>query len=98
MEDVYQEFGGDLDVAALYADALMNLTPWALWDLRSGEPSDGARTLEAKDVLERAMARPGGQEHPGLLHLYIHLMEMSSTPELALAAGDRLRGLVPDAG
>jgi hypothetical protein len=33
-----------------------------------------------------------------MLHLYIHLMEMSSTPERALKVADTLRGLVPDAG
>jgi tetratricopeptide (TPR) repeat protein len=88
----------DPDIAALYADALMNLTPWQLWDLRSGRPAEGARTLEAKAVLERALATDAGRDHPGLLHLYIHLMEMSSTPEAALPVADRLRGLVPDAG
>ncbi|MFC8871980.1 hypothetical protein ACFUAC_30755 [Streptomyces sp. NPDC057148] len=88
----------DLDVATLYADALMNLTPWQLWDLRTGRPADGARTLEAKDVLDRALATEGGRAHPGALHLYIHLMEMSATPEAALTVADRLRGLVPDAG
>ncbi len=98
MEDVYHRFSDDLDVAALYADALMNLTPWSLWDLKTGEPTAGSRTLEAKDVLDRAMGRPGGSEHPGLLHLYIHLMEMSSSPETALPAADALRDLVPDAG
>ncbi|WP_043384138.1 tetratricopeptide repeat protein [Streptomyces mutabilis] len=88
----------DLDVTTLYADALMNLTPWQLWDLRTGRPAEGARTLEAKDVLERALAADGGREHPGVLHLYIHLMEMSATPQAALTVADRLRGLVPDAG
>ncbi|WP_167392506.1 tetratricopeptide repeat protein [Streptomyces pactum] len=88
----------DLDVAALYADALMNLTPWQLWDLRTGRPAEGARTLEAKDVLDRALGTEGGRAHPGVLHLYIHLMEMSATPEAALTVADRLRGLVPDAG
>ncbi|MER6221314.1 hypothetical protein ABT189_12145 [Streptomyces sp900105755] len=88
----------DLDVATLYADALMNLTPWQLWDIRSGRPADGARTEEAKAVLERALGTESGAGHPGLLHLYIHLMEMSPTPELALPFADRLRDLVPDAG
>ncbi|WP_432136489.1 MULTISPECIES: tetratricopeptide repeat protein [unclassified Streptomyces] len=88
----------DLDVAALYADALMNLTPWQLWDLRTGRPAEGARTLEAKEVLERALSDEAGLEHPGVLHFYIHLMEMSPAPEAALAVADRLRGLVPDAG
>ena len=36
--------------------------------------------------------------HPGILHMYIHLMEMSPTPEAASEAGDLLRDLVPDAG
>ncbi|MGC9438258.1 hypothetical protein [Streptomyces sp. WG5] len=98
MRAVYELAPDDLDVAALHADALMNLTPWQLWDLRTGLPAEGARTLEAKAVLDRALAAEGGREHPGVLHLYIHLMEMSATPEAALAVADRLRGLVPDAG
>ena len=36
--------------------------------------------------------------HPGLLHLHVHLMEMSSHPEAALVTGDRLRELTPDMG
>ena len=98
MRDVYRAHPGDLDVATLFADALMNLTPWALWDLATGEPADGAATVEAREVLERALARDGGEAHPGILHMYIHLMEMSARPEDALRAGDLLRDLVPDAG
>jgi tetratricopeptide (TPR) repeat protein len=98
MESVYEKFIDDLDVAALYADALMNLTPWALWDIRTGEPTPGSRVLEAKQVLDRGIAIGDGFKHPGLLHSYIHLMEMSSTPEKALTIADRLRDLVPDAG
>ncbi len=98
MREVYQAHSGDLDVAALFADALMNLTPWALWDTATGEPAAGAATLEAKAVLEQALAGPGGREHPGVLHMYIHLMEMSARPQDALQAGDLLRDLVPDAG
>ncbi|HEY2308326.1 MAG TPA: hypothetical protein VGI05_20835 [Streptosporangiaceae bacterium] len=98
MREVYRSHPGDLDVAALFADALMNLTPWALWDIATGDPADGAATLEAKTVLEQALASPQGQAHPGVLHMYIHLMEMSARPQDALAAGDLLRDLVPDAG
>ncbi|MFH8974458.1 hypothetical protein [Streptomyces sp. NPDC017890] len=98
MRVVHELAPDDLDVAALHADALMNLTPWQLWDLRTGLPAEGARTLEAKAVLDRALAAEAGREHPGVLHLYIHLMEMSATPEAALTVADRLRGLVPDAG
>jgi tetratricopeptide (TPR) repeat protein len=98
MREVYRAHADDLDVAVLFADALMNLTPWALWDQATGEPAKGAKTLEAKEVLERALARAEGRAHPGVLHMYIHLMEMSSQPEDALQAGERLRELVPDAG
>jgi tetratricopeptide (TPR) repeat protein len=98
MREVYRSYPGDLDVAALFADALLNLTPWALWDIATGEPAQGAATLEAKHVLDRALASPEGRAHPGVLHMYIHLMEMSARPEDALAAGDLLRDLVPDGG
>ena len=98
MREVYRSHPGDLDVAALFADALLNLTPWALWDIATGDPAQGAATLEAKAVLEQALASPEGRTHPGVLHMYIHLMEMSAHPEDALAAGDLLRDLVPDAG
>ena len=98
MREVYLSHPGDPDVAALFADALLNLTPWALWDIATGEPAQGAATLEAKTVLERALAGPEGRAHPGVLHMYIHLMEMSARPEDALVAGDLLRDLAPDAG
>jgi tetratricopeptide (TPR) repeat protein len=98
MGEVYRAHRDDLDIAALYADALLNITAWSLWDLESGRPADGARTIEAKDVLEQAMDAPGGMTHPGILHFYIHLMEMSPRPEAARAAADALRPLAPDAG
>lgn len=98
MRKVYLQFGEDLDVATLYADALLILAPWKLWEWKRGEPTPGARTLELKDVLEKALARKGSETHPGLLHMYIHLIEMSNSPELGLRAADRLRGLVPQSG
>lgn len=98
MGGVYREFADDPDVATLYADALMNLTPWQLWDLRTGEPAPGSRADEAQRVLERAFGRPGGLSHPGLLHMYVHLVEMSGAPERGLTIADRLIGLVPDSG
>ena len=98
MREVYRAHPDELDVAALFADALMNLTPWALWDRYTGLPCEGAATLEAKEVLERALEWPGGRKHPGVVHLYVHLMEMSPFPEQALPVADELRSLVPDAG
>jgi tetratricopeptide (TPR) repeat protein len=88
----------DVDVAALAADALVNITAWALWDTRTGEPAPGSRVIEAKRLLDDALTTPAGRGHPGVLHLYLHTMEMSATPEAALPAADLLRGLVPDAG
>ncbi|MDR7423431.1 MAG: tetratricopeptide repeat protein [Armatimonadota bacterium] len=101
MREVYARYRDDPDVASLFAEALINRTPWKLWDLSSGRPAEGASTLEAVEVLERAMRQAedaGGTPHPGLLHMYVHTMEMSPHPERALRASDALRDLVPDAG
>ncbi len=95
LADVYPD---DIDVQALAADALVNVTAWALWDPKTGEPAPGSRVVEAKRILDDALATPAGREHPGVLHLYLHTMEMSATPQDALPAADLLRGLVPDAG
>ena len=98
---VYEQFGDDPDVACLFAEALINRTPWQLWNLVTGLPEEGADTLEAVDVLERGIAAQdatGAPPHPGLLHMYVHTMEMSPFPERALEAGNQLRPLVPDSG
>ncbi len=99
MRAVYSDHPDDLDVSSVFAESLMNRTPWQLWDLKKGVPAEGASTTEAQAVLERAFETlPGAWDHPGLLHMYIHLMEMSPTPEKALRHGDRLVDLVPDSG
>ncbi len=99
MRTAHAAFGDDLDVKAIFVEAIMNRTPWCMWDQTTGAPAAGAGTLEAREVLEAAFARdPRAMSHPGLLHLYVHLMEMSPVPEAALKAGDALRDLVPDAG
>ena len=101
MRRVYASFPYDDDVSAVFAEAMMTRTPWALWDLRSGAPAENASTVETIEVLETAMHRietTGGETHPGLLHMYIHVMEMSPFPEKALRACDGLRQLVPGSG
>jgi len=99
MRAVKDAHPGDLDVAHVFVEAIMNETPWKMWDLESGQPAEGALTLEAKDTLEAAMKeQPESWSHPGLLHLYVHLMEMSPHPEAALRPGDKLRGLLPEGG
>lgn len=101
MRGVYQRFPDDPDVAALFAEALINRTPWRLWDIGEGVEAPGADTHEAMVVLEKAIAALEATDqppHPGLLHLLIHVLEMSPHPERALRACDALRDLVPDAG
>jgi tetratricopeptide (TPR) repeat protein len=99
MRDVFAAHPESHEVRTVFAESLLNLTPWKMWDLTSGQPAAGARTVEAQTVLEEALeGDPSAMHHPGLLHLYVHLMEMSPFPEKALKAGDALRRLVPDAG
>ncbi|MEP3276674.1 MAG: hypothetical protein ABJN26_27450 [Stappiaceae bacterium] len=101
MRKVYKQFEDDPDVATLFVEAMMNRTPWQMWDPRTGKPVEGADTLECRAVLEKNMElveAAGPSRHPGLLHLYIHLMEMSPIPEVALPYADELRELVPSAG
>lgn len=98
MSSLATAYPEDIDVVALTADALVNVTAWALWDSRTGEPAPGSRVVDAKRLLDGALATAAGREHPGILHLYLHAMEMSTTPQAALPAADLLRGLVPDAG
>ena len=99
MRAAFAEVPDNLDLRCVYVESLLNLTPWKMWDLKTGLPAEGAATKEAQQVLEDAFdSLPGAMTHPGLLHLYVHLMEMSPTPEKALKAGDVLRDLVPDAG
>ena len=99
MRPVFKAHPADLEVRAVFADAILNEAPWKLWNLGTGKPAEGTGTPEAVDVLESGFRDdPRVWDHPGLLHLYIHLMEMSPFPQRALRAADRLRDLVPDAG
>jgi tetratricopeptide (TPR) repeat protein len=99
MEEVYKEFGGDdLDVITLYADALMHTAIRKTFHVKSGLPVEGSPVHEIRRVFDLALQHPAAEKHPGLLHFWIHFMEMSSTPGTALPAADKLRHLVPDAG
>jgi len=98
---LYQKFPNDQDVICLYAEALMNLTPWKLWNLQKGVPAKNAATVKAIKVLDYGIkiAQSNSQKpHPGMIHFYIHAYEMSPTPEVALPAANLLRDLVPDSG
>jgi len=98
MKKAYEAHPHDIEVATVYAESILNQTPWKMWDIWKNKIAEGAGTVQAQRVLEKFLNTPEGRVHPGILHLYVHLMEMSPTPEKALIAGDRLRVLVPDAG
>jgi len=100
MRTVYSAFQNDLDVVALFAEAAITCTPRQLWDLKTGKPNPDALTEEAISALETAIREieKTGICHPGILHMYIHAMEMSPFPERALRAADMLHGLVADGG
>ena len=94
MLGVYNKYPNDPNVAALYAEALMNKGPWRLWDLNTGTPSPHA--VLTQEVIERALVL--APNHPGLNHFFVHLMEMSPRPELALPSCAVLRKYFPSAG
>ncbi len=99
MRRLHKTFPGDLDVACVLVDAIMNETPWKMWNVTTGGVAENAGTQEAMELLEGLFAdTPASWDHPGLLHLYVHLMEMSPFPQRALRVGDRLRDLVPGSG
>ncbi len=93
MRGVYREYGDDPHMAALFAEALMDLRPWDLWR-KDGSPQP--ETPEVLAVLEKGLAAHPG--HPQLCHLYIHAVEASPRPERAVDEADRLRALAPAAG
>ncbi|MEO1491608.1 MAG: tetratricopeptide repeat protein [Pseudomonadota bacterium] len=99
MRTVFEANQADHEVRTIFVEAIMNETPWQMWNLETGGVAEGAGTEEARAVLEEAFdSLPGAWDHPGLLHLYVHLMEMSPFPEKALRQGDRLRDIMPDGG
>lgn len=90
---VTRAFPDDLDARTLLAEALMDLRPWNYWT-RDGQPYD--ETREAQAALEKVLR--AHKNHPGALHLWIHLWESTDTPERAEAEADRLLPLMPGAG
>jgi tetratricopeptide (TPR) repeat protein len=101
MRRVYYAFPGDHDVMALFVEALMMRTVRRLWNLKTGAPAPGSDALEALHVCERSIQladEAGAPQHPAILHLHIHLLEMSHMPERALRSADVLGTISPDAG
>jgi tetratricopeptide (TPR) repeat protein len=94
MAEVAARFPADTTIATLAAEAAMDTQPWDYWEAGGTKPKARGgyivRTLE--EVLKR---HPG---HPGAIHLYIHAVEASTTPERALPHANRLAALMPGAG
>lgn len=93
MAQVVRDFPDDLDAATMYAEALMDLVPWAYWS-REGEPSAYTDLILA--TLESVLAR--NPDHIGAIHYYIHATEAGPAPEKAEPHADRLVALAPGAG
>jgi tetratricopeptide (TPR) repeat protein len=94
MERVAAQFPDDDNIQTLYAEALMDLSPWDYWEAGGGKPK--GRTQDIVRSLETVLAR--SPEHPGATHYYIHMMEASAAPERALPYARRLAAAVPGAG
>jgi tetratricopeptide (TPR) repeat protein len=92
MREVHLRFPDDQDIAMLYVESVMDLRPWGYWT-RDGTPYE--RTAEIVALTEKVIA--ANPQHPGALHLYIHLMEAYQA-EKAEPAADRLLTLMPAAG
>jgi tetratricopeptide (TPR) repeat protein len=93
MRAVHRRFPQDLDAAMLYVESVMDLRPWGYWQ-RDGTPHEG--TAEIVALTEQVLAK--NPRHPAALHMYIHLMEATTTPGKAEKAADTLLTLMPAAG
>ncbi|MBP8824539.1 MAG: hypothetical protein KBH07_12935 [Flavobacteriales bacterium] len=83
----------DADIAALFAESLMDQHPWDLW---AKDGSAQPWTPEILSALERSMKV--FPKHFGAHHLYIHAVEASRTPERGLPSAAFLTDAVPGSG
>ncbi|HEY8947760.1 MAG TPA: hypothetical protein VIM56_02625 [Rhizomicrobium sp.] len=94
MGKLWHDYPNDLDAGVFYAEAMMDTQPWDYWQVDGKTPKDhGAEIIS---TLETVLKKE--PLHPGALHLYIHAVEASTTPERAEAAADKLEPLMPSAG
>jgi tetratricopeptide (TPR) repeat protein len=93
MRNLHDQYPDDADIATIFGESYMNTTRWDYWD-EDGIAKPG--TAEAQAAFESAMRSE--HDHPGANHLYIHLMEASAQPELAMPSAQKLESLVPISG
>ncbi len=102
MAPLYEKYRGNLDVTAIYVEALMNLKAWQLWDknTKTGEitPADDNTLLLVKVLEDAFESSDEAKVHPAICHLYCHALELSPFPERALPAADVLRTRMPGLG
>jgi len=94
MRRLWERYPQDLDAAVFAAEAMMDTQPWDLWSADGTKPKGYATDIvfSLESVIRQEPL------HPGALHLYIHAVEGSSTPERAEKAADTLEILMPGAG
>jgi tetratricopeptide (TPR) repeat protein len=92
MRQVASKHPQDVDAITIFAESLMDLSPWNYWH---DDRSPREFTPEAQAALQRALAL--NPDHTGALHYTIHIYERFE-PEKAEAAADRLELQAPDAG
>lgn len=90
MKKAYEQHKQNADMETLYADALLLIHPWDLYD-HASQPKPW--TAEIRQLLENAMVL--SPKHPGANHFYIHTMEASAHPETALNSAHLLDTLMP---
>lgn len=93
MRELAKRHPEDLDAQVLFAESMMDLRPWDLYDL-DGTPRPG--TLEVVATLEGVLKR--NPNHPGANHYYIHAVEASKQPQRGIPSAQRLGGIAPGAG
>ena len=94
MANAARAFPNNDTIQVLYAEALMDLSPWNYWDAGGSQPREN--TADLIDALERVLER--NPTHPGAIHYYIHAMEASAHPERALPYARQLAKQIPGAG
>jgi tetratricopeptide (TPR) repeat protein len=93
MREVAKRYPDDADAGTLFAESMLDLNPWNQWAL-NGTAAPGTDEIIA--TLDGVLKKT--PNHPGANHFYIHALEASQHPELAVPAAERLGNLVPDAG
>ena len=73
MGKVAAQFPDDNEIAVLYAESVMDLSPWNYWQPGGRDPNPQSGPIVP--TLERVLARD--PNHPGAIHYYIHAVEAS---------------------